>query len=486
VDEKKSLIITVGTSTAAAVGLGALLYMQGNSIAERRAEAERISGEIAQNRALIATTPEVESQVILMRETDEVISSILPDDEDVNDFARALSGFGKLAGVNITQLRDKVAPATRSKTKEDFRKVGYSINFEADAFQMLSMLDLVESHERFMQVPSFRLTAASRTAGEQMLEAPLHKVEMEIETFVYEPQKGVKPVGIDNYERKAELLAGEVAERRRELEIPSYDFEGPRNRRDPWVDPRVPMLGEGGDVPIPIPEQLQLVEELEALGDRAEELWQRFDGAPHLIAEMQARRDLEQHMTDLELECETLENDRIFSYFPAQRRFEGVRERLAGIRERLQVEDQDVVKFEVLRGTIEIIQTHMEQRNFDRAWEAYQNIEGRLPVALRDPLRRPLARKIEELGTKIERVLEFQQLDLAVEGYVDLGPGRRVVLIDGRTYAPPEIVAEHLILEGVGESQVDFVYKGVRMTLPIETPVAVADGDRKAGGRSGR
>lgn len=477
-NEKQNLLVTVGVSTALAVGFGVLIYLQSGTIDEKRTEAERIAGEIAQNRALIAATPEVESRVILMRETDNVISSILPDDEDVNSFARALSAFGKVSGVNITQLRDKVAPAARGKAKEDFRKVGYSINFEADAFQMLSMLDLIESHERFMQVPSFQLTAASRGSSEPSLEAPLHKVAMEIETFVYEPQKGATPVGIDNYERKALLLAGEVAERRRELEIPSYDYDGVRNRRDPWVDPRVPMAGDGDETPIPIPEQLQLVEELEAMGDRAEDLYGQWSAAPNLIAEMKARRDLERHLTDLELECDTLESDSVFSYFPAQRRFEGVRQRLAAIRDQLQDVDRDLPKVEVLRGTIEVILTHMERRDFERAWDAYQNIEGRLPVALRDPIRQPLAKKVKELGVKIERVLEFQALGLEVEGYVDLGPGRRVVLIEGRTFAPREIVLPELILDAVGESQVEFIFKGVRMTLPIETPVAGPNGRR--------
>lgn len=150
-EEKKSLLITVGASVAIAAGFGALLYMQSGDIDTKRQNSERISGEIAQARALIAATPEVERKVILMRETDEVISSLLPTNDDVLEFARALSSFGKNAGVNITQFRQKSNSTANSKQKEDFRKVGYSINFDADAFQMLALLDRVESHERFMQ-----------------------------------------------------------------------------------------------------------------------------------------------------------------------------------------------------------------------------------------------------------------------------------------------------------------------------------------------
>lgn len=472
-NEKKSLIIAIGVSTAIAAGFGVLLYFQDEAITEKRAEADRLTGEIAQMRSTIASTPEVESQVILARETDDFVSGLLPNDDDVLNFARALSAFGKDSGVNITQLRDKLDTANRGQKKEDFRKVGYSINFDADAFQMLSLLDLVESHERFMRVPSFKLTAAQRSSGQdELVEAPLHSIAMEIETFVYEPQSGITPVEIDNYDRKAELLAGEVAQRRRSLEVPSYDYRGVRNRRDPWVDPRVPMVDGSGAPPIPIPEQLQLVEELERMGDRATELWEQWRDAPHLIAEMQARRDLEQHLSELEFECDTHEGDRVFTYFPALKRFEGVRETIVDVRANLEVVESKLPRVELLKGTIESIYAHMERRDFDRAWDAYRNIENRLPYALNDPLRRPLAQRIEELGTKIEIVIEFEALEIEIDGFVDLGPGKRVVLIDGRTYSPREIISPNLIVDEIFESRVDFIFKGVRISVPIETRLA--------------
>ena len=478
-DEKRSLLISAGAGSVAALGLGLALYMQSGRIAEQQLEAETLSMKVAQDRSLITGTPDLEGQVILMRETDEVISNILPNDDDVLTFVRALSTFGKDSGVHITQIRDKVAPAAKNKAKEDFRKVGYSINFEADAFQMLSMLDLVESHERFMRVPSFKLTAAPRGRNSDVLEAPLHSIAMEIETFVYEPQSSIKdPARIENYERKADLMAGEVAKRHRELVIPSFDYRGARNRRDPWVDPRVPVLDENGVPPVPIPEQLEIVSGLEERVDRAEDLWAQWDGAANLIAEMKARRDLERHLSELGIDCDRHDEDRVFSYFPAQRRFEQLRERIDGVRAMLDEQDSELPKVELLRGTIETIYAHMEARDYQRAQDAFKNIEGRLPLSLRDPLRRPLAQKIQELGLKLECVLEFQALGLEVTGLVDLGPGRRVVLIDGKAYGPRELLGPDLVVDEIHESHVDFIFKGVRMTLPFEASVAADRQDR--------
>jgi hypothetical protein len=478
--EQKRVLIAGGASLGLALMVGGLLYWQHDVLVKDRQAAAELEASIGRDRALLVETPELEQAVILQRETDEAIAQILPNDDDVLDFVRTLSDLGRRAEVTITQAREKtVSDSKKKKDQGDFRRVAYTINFDADAFQMLSFLDEVESHARFMRVPSLRLTAAPRRDADDQALQPLHSISMEVETYVYAPQSGIKAVAIENYERKAQLLHTAVVARQRELAIPSYDYAGPRNRRDPWVDPRVSVDAAAQGGKLPIPEQLALLEQLVAGADRAEELWQAWRDAPNLIAEMQARRALEAALVAVEREIVVHQTAESFSYYPARTQFDAdVVDAVAQIRARMSLQDEQLPRIEVLQGTIETMLRHMELREFDQAQLAFRNIESRLSLALVDDLRRPLAQKIQELALKVETVLAFDGLGLDVHGMVDLGPGKRVVLIDGSAYSAGDLVDSELILYAIRDGELDFVFRGVLLTMPLETPSA---GGSKAG-----
>jgi hypothetical protein len=66
---------------------------------------------------------------------------------------RDLRTFEEDSGVRITSLKkkDQAGGAAAKKTSTDLRQgLATKLTFDADAFQLLSFLDRIESHSRFM------------------------------------------------------------------------------------------------------------------------------------------------------------------------------------------------------------------------------------------------------------------------------------------------------------------------------------------------
>jgi Tfp pilus assembly protein PilO len=242
VNEKRWWIGIIAGGVLAAGGLGTLLYYQHGTIVESREKVRPCAAASSRPRKLIEGTSALEREVIVLRELTEVMKGILPDTNDVNNLVRTLQRFSDESGVRIAGLKKK-AESTSKRDKTDFEKVAYTLSLEGDAFQYLDFLDLIESHSRFMRVPNFRLTAANRTDLEKE-GVPSHKVSIDVETFVYEPQKDQKAVTIDGYDRKRDLLLGEIDRRKSSLQFSTYAYRGARGRRDPWIDPRVPVRAD--------------------------------------------------------------------------------------------------------------------------------------------------------------------------------------------------------------------------------------------------
>ena len=251
----------LGGGALAGAGCGYLIFNEYSSIDAAREAVANTRASIEVARKTLTGTPQLEREVIVLRETEEAIKELLPDEQDVNNFVRDLRRFEEDSGVRITALKKKPAEALgRKKSKDDFDKVAYQLTFEADAFQTLSFTDDIESHSRFMSIPVFKLQAAPRRDVEETGVAA-HKVQLDVETYVYRPQTEFKPVKIEGYARKRELLLGEISKHRDAVAVEGYHYGGQRGRRDPWIDPRVPTHVNDPEAK-PIPDQTAIVDNL--------------------------------------------------------------------------------------------------------------------------------------------------------------------------------------------------------------------------------
>lgn len=467
--KQRMLAIGVGGILCAAVQ-GFLVYSQRTTIQSMRDEAVALEGKISQARSTIGKSADLEREVILRRETDEVAKRILPNNDDILNFVRTLRDFEERSGVKISQIRDKTSAASsrRSKDDSDFEKVAYQISFEADAFQMLSFLDQVESHERFMRVPSFKLSAAQRDNYGDNGTLARHDIDIEVETYVYQPRAGAARTSIEGYERKRDLLATEISSRQREMSIETYDYRGPRNRRDPWVDPRMPANRAPGDLVLSIEDQIRLVEDLVGRTQEASDLLERWQGADNLIADIEARSVLEKSLTALEEEVRRVDAEDQLLFVLAQQRFrDEVLDEIDRIRGALAETDDKQVPIAVLEQAVETMRNHLANGEYELALEAFTGVEGRLQGIDRDPQRRPYVEQLEQYRHMARTVLEFAGLSIDVRGVVDLGGDRKVALINGKTYAPGEMVAPELLLTGIESDQLSFVFKEVKLTRPL-------------------
>lgn len=465
--EKKRWFIFGGASVLVAAGLGTLLYFQHEGIVARRAEVSALRAQIEEDQKLLQKTPELVKQVITQRETDTVVKEILSDEKDVTELARTLNKYSQESGFNLSSVKD--GTRTTKKSKEDFERVSYTLAFDADAFQLLTFLNKIESHKRFMSVTAFKLQAASRNEYTQD-KLPRHRVTLDLETYVYTPTGVAKEVKIDGYEKKKELLISEISKRGAELRVPSYEYRGQRARRDPWIDPRVPV--DGGPT-MPIEEQLALVDGLEEKTDEIQKVWDEAKNPEvNLIQAMKLRADLEQKLGLIEEEIRRVEAGGLLVFVPALRRFDknvvGV---VTTVREQMNSGgDSTGASTALLRETSEAMERHIGLQEYELALAAFATIEPRLGIADQDPLKEPLVKSLRELKHLADTVLAFEKVELKIGGVALYEQRPPVALINGQAYSEGEILGDELIVHNIRPDQIEFAFRGLILARALEAP----------------
>ncbi len=467
-EERKRWIVLIAASLLLAGGLVALNYFQRERIDERRAEAESLRRTIADDRALIEQTPDLVKQVIVQRETDVVIKQLLSDEEDINNLVRTLRQFEEGSEITITSLKKQRDNRNRRGRVQDFDRVGYTLTFQADAFQFMSFVDRVETHSRFMSVTAFKLQAASRQNYDRE-GGPRHKVTLDLETYVYTPTGTAEHVRIDHYDRKRDLLISEISQRGAELRITSYTYHGQAGRRDPWVDPRIQSEGSGAG--LTIQEQFALVDELIAKAEEAEQLAEDLSEAPNVIAEMKARAQLEERIAFLESEIMRVRAENLLLFVPASRRFDqrvvDVVERLGGV---LQIELRGQgPSVAVLRETAEAMDRHIRNQQYELAIEIFEAIKPRLALAEKEELKRTWVQTLVELTALAQTVIEFEAIELNIGGIAIYEDHRPVALINGQAVAEGELIGQELIVRNIGPEQIEFAFRGLILARIVET-----------------
>jgi len=462
--EKKKLWTIIGTGVVVAGGLGGLIYYQHTKVEEAREKAAGLTREIEAGRTLISSTPDLEREVITQRETDSVVAEILPGDEDINNFVRTLRNFEEDSGVKIVSLKEKTIS---DREQLEFDRVAYTLSLDGDAFQLLSFLDEVESHARFMSVTNMKLTAARSKRGSS--EQPRHKITLDVETYVYEPQDGGEPVKVENYDRKRDLLMSEITRRRAELTVNAYEYRGPRGRRDPWIDPRVPV-GDDGQLVLSIEQQIALVDELVERMALVETAWQQVVDAPNLIAKMKTRADFDHQLTMLEEEVRRVTDENQLVFIPAERRFHSeVVTALEELRRELS-DDRGGFGPSVaeLKETLAAMDRHFERGEFELGLQAFRIIEPGLEVAERDDVRGPLAMRLREKSDIGLGVLDFNRIPLVINGvalHEDLAP---VAIINGKSIGVGEMLpGTEVIVQGILKDEIEFNFRGLTLIRRI-------------------
>jgi hypothetical protein len=456
--ERKAWLTMIGGGGFIAASLGWLIYSELDDISRGRVEVETLRAEVAGSRKLLEGTSALEREVIVQREMSEVIRNILPDNEDMNNWVRTIQGFSDESRVGIRGFKKKNNPA-RGKDELAFDEVTYVFTLESDAFELLDFLNLVETHKRFMSVPMFKIAADKRESVEATGFAE-HKVNLDIQTFVYEPESESSVVKIDGYDRKRDLMVGEINRRRQDLALSNYTYRGARGRRDPFVDPRVPV--EGGSA-LSVPEQMGIVQGLVDDMASVRTIWEAVKGSQNVIEEMMARRELEEAFALLEESVRRVESEGAISYLPSQRRLQlEVVDALVALRTALSKTEGTLgPSVDKLREVLEAMNRHFEYEEYHLALDAFRVVSDQLDYIQADPLRKPFVDRLRQKALVARIVREFEEMEIEVGG-VAITEGRSsAALINGRSLAVGDMLGADLLINQIRSDEIEFIYRGV-------------------------
>lgn len=468
----KGTFAKIGVVAFAMLGLCALVWWEKGAIEQSRADLAATNDQIDAARKQVAKINELERDVIVQRELDAAVREILPSDQDVTNYVRTLQGFADKSHVQISSLKPKSGGREDKQNKLDFQRAGYELTFQGDAFQLLSFLDLIEQNPRFMSVNTFTLSSAkrperARKGAEEAIELPQHEIRLEVETYVYKPKSDFKPVKIESYERKRDLLYDHIAEQLRGLQVQSYEYRGQRGRRDPWIDPRVPATTAPGD-PIATGEQIRLVDEL---AKRAGELGQMFDvleTTQSPIERMRAQEALGPRFTQLKADALALRASGQLTYTPVLGRLKtDVDDVLLRLGALLNGQDSNGTERAALEEALSKMQMHADGGEYDEALAVYTQVQGAVQAARKDAKLADLVERLEALVHEAHTVIDFGKIALSIRGVV-ISEGRApIAIINDKAVEVGDVLEGGLTIHAIHDDEIEFEFRGEVLGRPI-------------------
>lgn len=458
----KTLLLTSGASLLVLGGLGTLIWWEHGAIAEAGAARDALREEAERARTQLAKAPGLERDVIVQRELDAAMRQILPSDQEITEYVRTLQAFAENSGVSISQLKKKSQNRNDKDSKADFQKVGYELTFAGDAFQLLSFVSLVERHPRFMSVNTLKLSAAKRESNRRNADKPTevdHEVQLEIESYVYQPADTGKPVDIESYERKRDLLATEISKQRAALQLAAYDYRGQRGRRDPWVDPRMPAQEDGPGRTIE--EQIAAVEEVGEHATLTHDLWLRMRSTNSPIEVMTLERDYLPALADLVSRVDEQKKLGGFSYGPAREAWQkNVLEVMTKMQGGPQPAVQEGPSLAALQEAHARMGRHRDAGEFKNVLEVYASIASMLELAETYPDRAQIVGDLREFAEEARTVLDFEKLSLSISGVI-IDAGKPFAIINGQTVEVGEVLEGGLVVHAIREDEIEFEFRGL-------------------------
>jgi Tfp pilus assembly protein PilO len=461
-NDKKLFWTLVASGTVLAAGLGFGAWSQSASVEEAMVRAAGLRAEAQAAETRLKESRRVEDEVLVLRALSEEMKRVLPDEDDVNNLVRTLNQFSEDAKVRISGLKKKNTDAPGAKKKAvDFDRVAYTLTLEGDAFQLLSFLDLIEGHSRFMNVPVFRLQAARRDEIERTGVAA-HSITLDVETYAWEPKKDAKPVRIEGAEAREELLLGAIERRKQQISVDRPSWRGQRGRRDPFVDPRVPASVELESA-ISVQRQGELVSALVARVAEVAAKSRAWRAADNVILEMTSRAEFEAALSLLEAESRVLEGDGSIVFAPARRRLQlEVLEPLAALRAEL---DGGAAKGgpteSQLKSLLAEMEAHAAAGRWQAAIDAHEAVASRIDGLRPDPRRGPIVRRMADLAFEARAVVDFDRLQLKIGAVVIIEGGTPVATVNGRSVSAGDSISDELVVHSITGEEVEFAFRGV-------------------------
>ena len=460
-NDNQKLGVIIGAAVLLAGGGGGGVWWAKGLVEEKETEIAQMRTEIEAAEAKIAKIKRVEQDVIILRENLNEYVKILPEETELNEFVRIVQQFSQQSGVKLKTLG---AGQQRRAKGSAFEAVSYSFDVDATLWQFIHFVNLFESHERFVHVKAFQLTANQpRQIGQ--IEDVEHSIKMTVETYAYKPGNSGGDVSIANYDAKVERLREEIFEARQTLSVAGYRFQGPRGRRDIFIDPRETAGGRDGLPTGPSPrDQRRIIDLMRAKISEAEVMQRRLGDKSLTIFEIYAlKRELEESLGKVRREVEEYNTKGFISHAPLKLAWaREVVEPLGRLEEGLSdtggPANQWLAK-EDMESLLGAMNEDLAAGNLIGAIERHDIVEERIGVPVDDP-RYEIFLRIESLYMRAKLAQEFAGLSLDISGICVNDGGKSGLVLNGTVYEEGEYIDNNLLVKQVGRDRVEFVYKG--------------------------
>ncbi len=465
-DKQRLLLIAVATVVLCG-GAGGGIYWAKGEAEVLRDQMQQARQQIAEAEGKIRRVPDLESQVITLRETVKEYVKILPEREDLITFVRAVHQFSAQSGVRM----DRIAPVPGRSAKRpgDFEDWSYGFDFSASLWQTLKFTNFFENYERFVKIKSLSLTAGS-TDTAQGTETDVggdvkHKVTMVVETYVYTGAATSTPVMIPNYEAKRQALAEEITRNVQAIRLHRYDFRDSRGRRDIFVDPREFNYGDRENGGLPHQQQKKIIDEfvselarIQAIHTKSREegitIFERY-GLEH---------DLKLGLAEVTRKIGDIEQQKLISYQPLKYQW---------IKNVVQVADKiqrglasagaaaadRFLTAQDIEALLVAMEKDMAAGDLQLAKDRYEAVKDKLAVPETDE-RYAAVLKVQDRYLRTTVAVEFSGQRLDISGVVVNEQGRSGLVLNGVVYQEGDQVNEDLLVKAVGREQIEFVYRG--------------------------
>ena len=116
-EERKKIFVILGGSFLLALLFVGLAYIEYGRVKTVRENTKAVETQIADAELKRKKIPDLEKDVIVLRENLAEYVKILPDDREVNDFVTRINHFAETTGVVVTTLEDVVRRDTKKKQR---------------------------------------------------------------------------------------------------------------------------------------------------------------------------------------------------------------------------------------------------------------------------------------------------------------------------------------------------------------------------------
>ena len=463
--EKQKLLIVAGAGGALTLlACGGVYYAKGLAH-EERTQIQALRTQIGAADAKIAKIPNLERDVIVLRENLDERVAILPETQEVYDFVTKINEYAVQAGnFEIKALTDKTELALGS-----FGKLTWELDFEATIWQFMRFVNLFESDKRFLRIADFDIRTGAKGSKSAGIEGNVkHDITMKIETYVYHGQKkGAGGVSIAAYENKRSRFRSEIWDSRQLIRLATYDFRGPRGRRDILVDPRQKRGFSGQGTPIEVQERT-VTDFIERIGQLREVYEQSVDPDRNFLERYQLESKLVQEVTSIQKEIAEIEIKELLTWQPCVQRWGSqVKGPFEEIR-RLITDDEggpaDGLTKAELEETLDQMNSLRAQDDLVGLRAKYDTIASKLTFEQGDE-RYELGLQLTMLNEQATIAQEFSQIQLDVGGAVVVEDGRSVLMINGEAFEEGDYINDVLLLKRVGREQGEFVFRGFTVIL---------------------